>query len=83
MPGDLRKIHTNGNAGLKYNNMIIVQNKNFYLRAAIIAVLLSSVYLKMYLIKKKENVFDLNLQKNFQKICHTIYQEISIILNVY
>ena len=50
MPGDLRKIHTNGNAGLKYNNMIIVQNKNFYLRAAIIAVLLSSVYLKMYLI---------------------------------
>lgn len=55
MPGDLRK-YTNGNAGLKYNNMIIVQNKNFYLRAAIIAVLLSSVYLKMYLIKKKKNV---------------------------
>lgn len=52
MPGDLRKIHTNGNAGLKYYNMIVVQHKNIYLRAAIIAVLLSNVYLKMYLIFK-------------------------------
>ena len=57
MPGDLRKIHTNGNVGLKYYNMIIVQNKNFYLRAAIIAVLLSSVYLKMYLIFKPTKKF--------------------------
>ena len=37
--------------------MIIVQNKNFYLRAAIIAVLLSSVYLKMYLIFKPTKKF--------------------------
>lgn len=50
MPGDLRKIHTNGNAGLKYYNMIVVQNKNIYLGATITAVLLSNVYLKTYLI---------------------------------
>lgn len=50
MPGDLRKIHTNGNAGLKYYNMLIVQNKNFYLRGAITAVLFIWCVL--------ENVFD-------------------------
>lgn len=54
-----RKIHTNGNAGLKYYNMIIVQNKNFYLRGAITAVLFIWCVL--------ENVFDFKPIKKFPK----------------
>lgn len=47
MPDDLRKIHTNGNAGLKYYNMIIVQNKNLLESSHNLWLLLSNVHLKM------------------------------------